>query len=158
VAGDIGSRSLTRCKFADLRWVNDRLKRTPLPMSGDEQKHTDLRGVCRFRPDSGSDDCRNNRLFAAGDNSCGLGDWITTHWISLLKDTGALVVLGIGELTTVAKVLSQAPGSYERWVTVLVLAGALYLAATLALFKFLPLVLGKLGPSGGGGAMIDGNV
>ena len=85
-------------------------------------------------------------------------DGITTHWISLLKDTGALVVLGIGELTTVAKVLSEAPGSYERWVAVLVLAGALYLAATLALIKFLPLVLGKLGPSGGGGAMIGGDV
>jgi ABC-type amino acid transport system permease subunit len=40
---------------------------------------------------------------------------LITHWVSLLKDTGALVVLGIGELTTTAKVLSEVAASFEQW-------------------------------------------
>jgi ABC-type amino acid transport system permease subunit len=56
-----------------------------------------------------------------------------THWISLLKDTGALVIIGVGELTSVAKVLSETTASYDRWITVLVTAAGVYLIATLAL-------------------------
>lgn len=62
---------------------------------------------------------------------------VGTHWVSLLKDTGALVVLGIGELTTVAKALSETPAGPNQWVTVLVSAAGLYLAATLVLIWFL---------------------
>jgi polar amino acid transport system permease protein len=62
---------------------------------------------------------------------------VGTHWVSLLKDTGAVVVLGIGELTTVAKALSETPASANHWVTVLVSAAALYLAATLTLIQLL---------------------
>jgi ABC-type amino acid transport system permease subunit len=60
-----------------------------------------------------------------------------THWISLLKDTGALVVLGIGELTSVAKVLSETTASYDRWITVLAAAAGVYLAATFSLIHAL---------------------
>lgn len=56
-----------------------------------------------------------------------------THWISLLKDTGALVILGVGELTSVAKVLSETTASYDRWISVLLTASGVYLVATLAL-------------------------
>jgi ABC-type amino acid transport system permease subunit len=70
---------------------------------------------------------------------------LLTHWVSLLKDTGALVVLGVGELTTVAKMLSETSASYERWVTVLVVAAAMYLAATLALIRGLRFAPGRLG-------------
>jgi ABC-type amino acid transport system permease subunit len=62
---------------------------------------------------------------------------LATHWISLLKDTGALVVLGIGELTTVAKVLSESDPSFRGWATVLLTAAALYLATTLTLIRVL---------------------
>jgi ABC-type amino acid transport system permease subunit len=62
---------------------------------------------------------------------------LATHWISLLKDTGALVVLGIGELTTVAKVLSESDPSFRGWATVLLSAAALYLATTLTLIRVL---------------------
>ena len=64
-------------------------------------------------------------------------DALGTHWISLLKDTGALVVLGIGELTSVAKVLSETTASYDRWITVLLLAAGIYLAATLSFIRAL---------------------
>jgi ABC-type amino acid transport system permease subunit len=70
---------------------------------------------------------------------------LLTHWVSLLKDTGALVVLGIGELTTVAKVLSELDASYEWWATVLVSAAMLYLGATLALIQALHVAPGRLG-------------
>lgn len=73
------------------------------------------------------------------------GDALATHWISLLKDTGALVVLGIGELTTVAKALSEAPGSHRQWIAVLVASAALYLVATLALIRVLRATVGRLG-------------
>jgi ABC-type amino acid transport system permease subunit len=62
---------------------------------------------------------------------------VGTHWVSLLKDTGALVVLGIGELTTVAKALGETPAGANQWVTVLVSAAALYLVATLVLIWLL---------------------
>jgi len=69
---------------------------------------------------------------------------LITHWISLLKDTGALVVLGIGELTTTAKELSEVSSSFEQWATVLIVAAGLYLGATLTLIKLLPFAAGKL--------------
>jgi polar amino acid transport system permease protein len=65
---------------------------------------------------------------------------LATHWISLLKDTGALIVLGIGELTTVAKVLSDSDPSFEGWATVLGAAAGIYLATTLALIQLLNVV------------------
>lgn len=68
-----------------------------------------------------------------------------THWVSLLKDTGALVLLGIGELTTVAKILSEQQASFERWIAVLLLAAALYLGATMVLIRVLQRVPGRLG-------------
>jgi len=69
---------------------------------------------------------------------------LTTHWVSLLKDTGALVVLGIGELTTVAKVLSESSTRPNAWVTILLTAGALYLGATICLIGSLQLVARRL--------------
>ncbi len=79
-----------------------------------------------------------------------------THWISLLKDTGALVILGVGELTSVAKVLSETTASYDRWVAVLLAAAGVYLVATLALIQGLrvlqtrPSVVGLSVGAGGG--------
>jgi ABC-type amino acid transport system permease subunit len=69
-------------------------------------------------------------------------DALGTHWISLLKDTGALVVLGIGELTSVAKVLSETTASYDRWILVLVAAAGVYLSVTLSLIHGLRVVRG----------------
>jgi ABC-type arginine transport system permease subunit len=69
-------------------------------------------------------------------------DALGTHWISLLKDTGALVVLGIGELTSVAKVLSETTASYDRWILVLVTAAGVYLSVTLLLIQGLRVVRG----------------
>ncbi|HYH17096.1 MAG TPA: ABC transporter permease subunit [Azospirillum sp.] len=63
---------------------------------------------------------------------------LLTHWVSLLKDTGALVVIGVGELTTVAKLLSEARSDWAAWIEVLGLASAFYLGATLVLLKLLP--------------------
>jgi ABC-type amino acid transport system permease subunit len=65
---------------------------------------------------------------------------ISTHWISLLKDTGALVILGFGELTTVAKALGETPANYDRWGVVFALAATLYLVTTFALIQMLRLV------------------
>jgi ABC-type amino acid transport system permease subunit len=67
-------------------------------------------------------------------------DALTTHWISLLKDTGALVVLGVGELTTIAKALSESSASSDRWFEALVLAAGMYLATTLLLIRGLQAV------------------
>ena len=67
---------------------------------------------------------------------------LLTHWVSLLKDTGALVVLGIAELTTIAKILGEVATTLEDWALVLVSASALYLAATMALIKGIPLLMG----------------
>jgi ABC-type amino acid transport system permease subunit len=89
-----------------------------------------------------------------------VGDWLTlrlpwalwralaalaTHWVSLLKDTGALVVLGIGELTTVAKILSEGSAGYEQWRTVLLWAAAMYLGATLLLVQGVQHAIGRFG-------------
>jgi ABC-type amino acid transport system permease subunit len=63
-------------------------------------------------------------------------DALATHWISLLKDTGALVVLGIGELTTVTKILSE-NGSLHDWQLVLLTAGLLYLCTAVLLIGVL---------------------
>jgi polar amino acid transport system permease protein len=68
---------------------------------------------------------------------------LLTHWVSLLKDTGALVILGIGELTTVAKILGEVAPTLEAWMTVLVTASVLYLGATMALIKGAPFLAGK---------------
>lgn len=56
-------------------------------------------------------------------------DTLGTHLISLLKDTGALTIVAVGELTTIARVLS-AGATVERWVLTVSAAAALYLAAT----------------------------
>lgn len=63
-------------------------------------------------------------------------DALATHWISLLKDTGALVVLGVGELTTVTKILSE-NGSLRNWQLVLLTAGLLYLCTAVLLIGVL---------------------
>jgi polar amino acid transport system permease protein len=67
-------------------------------------------------------------------------DALGTHWISLLKDTGALVVLGIGELTSVAKVLSETTASYDRWVLLSIAAAGVYLMTTMLLIQGLRVV------------------
>jgi len=66
-------------------------------------------------------------------------DALTTHWISLLKDTGALTVLGIGELTTVASTLSQTVG-VTNWELILALAGLIYLSVAVILIQSLQLL------------------
>jgi polar amino acid transport system permease protein len=63
-------------------------------------------------------------------------DALGTHWISLLKDTGALTVLGIGELTTVARLLGERTDT-RGWLFVLLVAAAMYLTAVLALSRAL---------------------
>lgn len=59
-------------------------------------------------------------------------DALGTHWISLLKDTGALTVLGIGELTTVAKLWGERQDT-TGWLLVLCVAAAMYLIAVVVL-------------------------
>lgn len=66
-------------------------------------------------------------------------DALATHWIDMLKDTGALTVLSIGELTTVARVLSE-QASISKWRAVLIVSALLYLGATVALIQILKLV------------------
>jgi polar amino acid transport system permease protein len=66
-------------------------------------------------------------------------DALATHWIDMLKDTGALTVLSIGELTTVARVLSEAE-SISEWRTVLIVSALLYLGATVTLIQLLKLM------------------
>jgi len=66
-------------------------------------------------------------------------DALATHWISLLKDTGALIVVGIGELTTVAKVLSE-QASISDWKLILASAALLYLATTVVLVQTLEFI------------------
>jgi polar amino acid transport system permease protein len=70
-------------------------------------------------------------------------DALGTHWISLLKDTGALTVLGIGELTTVARILSEG-ASVRDWELVLAAAAALYLVATVTLIRILRLAKSRI--------------
>jgi len=66
-------------------------------------------------------------------------DALGTHWISLLKDTGALTVLGIGELTTIARLLSERAAT-TQWALILLTAAGLYLLAVLALIRVLRFV------------------
>jgi ABC-type amino acid transport system permease subunit len=58
---------------------------------------------------------------------------LATHWISLLKDTGALVVLGVAELTTTAKLISESTAHVDSWALTLATAALLYFLATCAL-------------------------
>jgi polar amino acid transport system permease protein len=74
-------------------------------------------------------------------------DALGTHWISLLKDTGALTVLGIGELTTVARMLSER-ATTTNWFLILLTAAALYFAAVLALVRVLAVVKTRLAGNG----------
>jgi len=74
-------------------------------------------------------------------------DAVGTHWISLLKDTGALTVLGIGELTTVARLLSE-QATTTQWLEVLLAAAALYLIAVLALMRLLTVIRTRLARKG----------
>lgn len=66
-------------------------------------------------------------------------DALATHWIDMLKDTGALTVLSIGELTTVARVLSE-QASISEWRTVLIVSALLYLGTTVILIQLLKLM------------------
>jgi polar amino acid transport system permease protein len=66
-------------------------------------------------------------------------DALATHWIDLLKDTGALTILGIGELTTVARLLSE-QASFNEWRLVLSVAALLYLGTTFTLTQLVKLV------------------
>lgn len=66
-----------------------------------------------------------------------------THWISLYKDTGALTVLTIGELTTIVHLMSQNV-STRQWLGILAVAAALYLAVSLAIAAALRLVTRKV--------------
>lgn len=86
--------------------------------------------------------CRLPRTFAYA------LDALTTHWVSLLKDTGALVVLSIAELTSVAKVLSEGRVTGSGWLTILGSAGLLYLVTTLALLRLLGAVRRRVVPFG----------
>jgi polar amino acid transport system permease protein len=70
-------------------------------------------------------------------------DALATHWISLLKDTGALTVLGIGELTTVASTLSQTVG-VTNWELIIATAGLIYLSTAIILIQSLQLLRRKL--------------
>jgi polar amino acid transport system permease protein len=74
-------------------------------------------------------------------------DALGTHWISLLKDTGALTVLGIGELTTVARLLSERTDT-TGWLLVLLLAAGLYLVTVLALTRTLTVLTTRFGRQG----------
>lgn len=72
-------------------------------------------------------------------------DALATHWISLLKDTGALTVLGIGELTTVTRALSETAGVSD-WELIITVAGLIYLSVTIILIQSLKLLNRKLSP------------
>ena len=72
-------------------------------------------------------------------------DALATHWISLLKDTGALTVLGIGELTTVARALSESAGVGD-WELIIATAGLIYLSVTIILIQLLRFLNRKLSP------------
>lgn len=66
-------------------------------------------------------------------------DALATHWIDMLKDTGALTILGIGELTTAARVLSE-QASFGEWRLILAVSALLYLGTTLAFIQLLKLI------------------
>ena len=73
---------------------------------------------------------------------------LLTHWVSLLKDTGALVVLGIGELTTVVKLLGESSRDLGEWAFVLGAGALLYLAATFTLIYVVEALARGLGRAG----------
>lgn len=60
---------------------------------------------------------------------------LLTHWISLLKDSGALIVISIGELTTVAKSLSESSAQFHVWASILLMTATIYFVTTLILIK-----------------------
>lgn len=66
-------------------------------------------------------------------------DALGTHWISLLKDTGALTVLGIAELTTEAHSLSE-QADIHGWALIIATAAVLYLGSALVLMGLIRLV------------------
>jgi len=70
---------------------------------------------------------------------------LQTHWISLLKDSGALVVIGVGELTTTAKLLTDRSADTGYWLGVLGLAAGFYLLTTLALIAAVRRIGGPVG-------------
>ncbi|MDR0345431.1 MAG: hypothetical protein LBI49_20430 [Nocardiopsaceae bacterium] len=72
-------------------------------------------------------------------------DALATHWISLLKDSGALAVLGLGELTTVASTLSQ-NADVRDWELIIGLAGLFYLSVTIILIQSLKFLRRRLPP------------
>jgi polar amino acid transport system permease protein len=74
-------------------------------------------------------------------------DTLATHWIDLLKDTGALTVVGIGELTTVASLLSERASS-GRWELILAASGLLYLGVTLTLIQMIRFMRRGYSPDG----------
>jgi ABC-type amino acid transport system permease subunit len=74
-------------------------------------------------------------------------DAVATHWVSLLKDTGALTVIGVGELTTVAHVLGER-ASFEAWWSVLLQAAAMYLLAVLVLMRLCAIARRRLSLEG----------
>lgn len=73
-------------------------------------------------------------------------DALATHWISLLKDTGALAVLAIGELTTVATTLSL-NSDVSQWELIITVSGVIYLTLTVILIQSLELFRRKLPPT-----------
>lgn len=78
-------------------------------------------------------------------------DALVTHWISLLKDTGALTVLGIGELTSVATTLSLT-ADVSHWELIITMAGLIYLTVTVILIQSLEFLRRKLPPTEGAAA------
>lgn len=70
-----------------------------------------------------------------------------THWVSLLKDTGALTVLGIGELTTVAKILGEQRASGD-WALVITIAALLYLISIIVLIRLLTVIRARFALEG----------
>jgi polar amino acid transport system permease protein len=74
-------------------------------------------------------------------------DTVATHWIDLLKDTGALTVVGIGELTTVASLLSERASS-GQWELILAFSGLLYLGTTLFLLQAIKFMRRSYSPDG----------
>lgn len=66
---------------------------------------------------------------------------LSTHWISLIKDTGGLVIVGIAELTTIAKLISEVTTDTLSWVLIFLLAGLLYFLVSV----FMVFVLEYLG-------------
>ena len=73
-------------------------------------------------------------------------DALVTHWISLLKDTGALTVLGIGELTTVATTLSLT-SDVSQWELIITMAGLIYLTVAVIGIQSLELLKKKMPPT-----------